>query len=95
MTENSELDFEIIGRDLFDAALGAHETAPFLRRKTQLEKEGIVLSVVQHALDLVVLRDDSERLTEEQRRAIDRGISIALEGWLREPENPLDENVTA
>ncbi len=95
MTVNNELDYELIGKELFETALSSHEQAPFLKRNTRTEKEGVVLSVVQHALDLVALRDDTAYLTEEQHRAVSHGISLALEEWMREPENPLDPDVKA
>lgn len=95
MTVNSELDFELIGRDLFQTALKFHEQAPSQKRKTRIEKESVVLEIVHHALDLAALRDDADRLTNEQHQAISRGMSLALEEWVREPENPLDTDVTA
>lgn len=95
MTVNSELDFELIGRDLFQTSLKFHEQPASSRRKTRMEKEGIVLDIVHHALDLAALRDDADRLTNDQHQAISRGMSLAMEEWMREPENPLDTDVKA
>lgn len=95
MTEKEELEFQQAGRDTFLSALSTFEGAPFPTRMSKAEKESILFSIVIAATDLVWLRDDANTMTEDARRAIDQGISLAAEQWLQDPENPLEPSVSS
>jgi hypothetical protein len=89
VTETREIDLELRGQSCFVAAVASHSDAASLGNAPALEKEKVLLSVVELAHDLLEasIIQLGENLSTEERLWIDRGISIACEEWLRSPED--------
>lgn len=90
MTEKHEIDLELRGRSCFIAALHSTDPEEALKKATTFEKEGALLPIVDLAHELLEasIVQLGENLSPEERRAVDKGISLACEEWLR---RPLDE----
>ena len=95
MTEKREIDLELRGQSCFIAALHSASDREFLLKATKLEKEGALLSIVEQAHELLEasITQLGENLSEEERHAVDRGISLACEEWLRTPLDAVLEGV--
>ena len=89
MTETRDIELELRGRSCLMAALDSHEIAATLGDNQASEKEGILLSVVADAHELLEaeLAESGEILDHEGRLWVNRGISLACEEWLRSPDD--------
>jgi len=89
MTESREIELELRGRGCFMAALEAHSVASDMEHASTIEKEKVILSLVADSRELLegILIESGESLDSDERLWVDRGISLACEEWLRNPED--------
>lgn len=95
MTEKREIDLELRGQSCFIAALHSSDPEGALKKATTLEKEGALLSIVDLAHELLEasIVQLGENLSPEERHAVDKGISLACEEWLRTSLDDVLESV--
>ena len=89
MTDRQEIELELRGRSCFIAALHSTKGMDLLETATTLEKEGALITIVERAREFLAqsIVQLEENLNEEELQAVNRGISLACEEWVRTPED--------